>query len=51
MPLIHSASKKALGKNIAEMMKTSDMDRDRILAAAYQTQRDAKKRKAKGAAK
>ena len=44
MPLIHSATPKALKTNIAEMMKTSDMSRDRILAAAYQTQRTAKKK-------
>ena len=44
MPLIHSPTKKARETNIAEMMKTSDMSRDRILAAAYNTQRMAKKK-------
>ena len=42
MPLIKGTSDKSRNKNIREMMRTSDMNRDRIIAAAYATQRKAK---------
>lgn len=46
MPLIKGTSDKSRDKNIAEMMKSSSMSRDRIIAAAYATQRTAKKKAA-----
>jgi len=44
MPLIKGTADKSRDKNIAEMMKNSSMSRDRVVAAAYQTQRTARKK-------